>query len=146
MKICVVGGGSTYTPELIDGLLRRRDQLPISEIHLVDIDEERLSVLGPLAQRMVEHAGGGVAIRYGTDQVFGTKADRPIRVGNARPRRGDVEESLYLNALRGPNGEALSYERLGSCCPFPTQNGFQGRGLLDVFRVSGLPEGKSVLR
>jgi 6-phospho-beta-glucosidase len=43
MKLAVIGGGSTYTPELIDGILQRHDRLPISVIHLVDIDLTRYS-------------------------------------------------------------------------------------------------------
>ena len=60
MKVAVVGAGSTYTPELVDGLLRRREPLGLDEIALVDPDEARLAVIGPLAERMVERAGGGV--------------------------------------------------------------------------------------
>ena len=47
MKVAVVGGGSTYTPELIDGFARLADQVSITEIVLVDPDQSRLSVVGP---------------------------------------------------------------------------------------------------
>jgi 6-phospho-beta-glucosidase len=53
LKIAVVGGGSTYTPELIEGFVRRADRLPIDELVLLDIDLERLNVVGGLAQRML---------------------------------------------------------------------------------------------
>jgi 6-phospho-beta-glucosidase len=56
-KIAVIGGGSTYTPELVDGLARRTDRLPIDELALLDIDAERLEVVGGLAQRMLARAG-----------------------------------------------------------------------------------------
>jgi alpha-galactosidase/6-phospho-beta-glucosidase family protein len=49
VKICVVGGGSTYTPELVDGILRRRDRLPASELVLLDPDHERLEIVGCFA-------------------------------------------------------------------------------------------------
>ena len=55
-KIAVIGGGSTYTPELVDGLARRTDRLPIDELVLLDIDPERLEVVGGLAQRMLNRA------------------------------------------------------------------------------------------
>ena len=42
VKIAVVGGGSTYTPELVEGFARRHDRLPIDELVLLDIDPERL--------------------------------------------------------------------------------------------------------
>ncbi|HKB28055.1 MAG TPA: 6-phospho-beta-glucosidase [Candidatus Limnocylindrales bacterium] len=52
--MAVVGGGSTYTPELVEGFVRRADRLPIDELVLLDIDAERLSVVGGLAQRMLD--------------------------------------------------------------------------------------------
>ncbi|MFD9339365.1 6-phospho-beta-glucosidase [Streptomyces sp. NPDC060028] len=52
MKLAVVGGGSTYTPELIDGFARLRDTLPISELVLIDPAAERLELIGGLARRI----------------------------------------------------------------------------------------------
>jgi 6-phospho-beta-glucosidase len=57
LKVVVIGGGSTYTPELIDGLARRAERLPIDELVLHDIDGERLSVVGGLAGRMLKRFG-----------------------------------------------------------------------------------------
>jgi 6-phospho-beta-glucosidase len=54
VKIAVVGGGSTYTPELVEGFVNRSDRLPIDELVLLDIDGERLGVVGGLAQRMLD--------------------------------------------------------------------------------------------
>ena len=54
VKIAVVGGGSTYTPELIEGFHVRRDRLPVDELVLQDIDDERLEVVGGLARRILE--------------------------------------------------------------------------------------------
>ena len=54
VKIAVVGGGSTYTPELIEGFDQRRDRLPVDELVLHDIDDERLEVVGGLARRILE--------------------------------------------------------------------------------------------
>jgi 6-phospho-beta-glucosidase len=56
-KICVIGGGSTYTPELIEGLAAREDRLPIDELVLHDIDPERIDVVGGLARRMLARLG-----------------------------------------------------------------------------------------
>ncbi len=53
IKVAVIGGGSTYTPELVEGLASRRDRLPIDELVLHDIDEERRTVVGGLARRML---------------------------------------------------------------------------------------------
>ena len=59
LKLAVVGGGSTYTPELIDGIARRADRLPVEELVLLDIDPERLEIVGGLAQRMLHRLGWG---------------------------------------------------------------------------------------
>ena len=57
MKLAVVGGGSTYTPELVSGLSRERDRVPIDELVLHDIDRERRTVVGEMAARMLERQG-----------------------------------------------------------------------------------------
>ena len=59
IKIVTIGGGSSYTPELIEGFIKRKDELPINEIWLVDIEEgrEKLEIVGAMAQRMVKAAG-----------------------------------------------------------------------------------------
>ncbi len=59
IKVVTIGGGSSYTPELVEGLIARHEKLPVSELVLVDVPEgeEKLSTVGALARRMVEHAG-----------------------------------------------------------------------------------------
>jgi 6-phospho-beta-glucosidase len=57
MKLAVVGGGSTYTPELVAGLARERERLDLHELVLQDIDPERREVVGGLADRMLRAAG-----------------------------------------------------------------------------------------
>ena len=59
LKVVTIGGGSSYTPELIEGFIKRHDELPITELWLVDIEEgkEKLDIVGNLARRMVEKAG-----------------------------------------------------------------------------------------
>ena len=59
LKIVTIGGGSSYTPELIEGYIKRKDQLDIGKIVLVDIPagEEKLNIVGAMAQRMVKAAG-----------------------------------------------------------------------------------------
>jgi 6-phospho-beta-glucosidase len=57
VKIAVVGGGSTYTPELVDGFARRMDRLPIDELVLLDPDLERLELVAGLTRRMLERVG-----------------------------------------------------------------------------------------
>src|SRR5205085_6741033 len=57
VKLAVVGGGSTYTPELVAGLARERERLDLRSVVLHDIDAERREVVGGLARRMLDAAG-----------------------------------------------------------------------------------------
>ena len=57
LKIAVIGAGSTYTPELIEGIIERRDNLPVGSIALMDIGRERLEVVGGLARRQLDKSG-----------------------------------------------------------------------------------------
>ncbi|MFI3210044.1 MAG: 6-phospho-beta-glucosidase [Peptostreptococcaceae bacterium] len=59
MKIVTIGGGSSYTPELVEGFIKRYNELPVKELWLVDIEagREKLETVGKLAQRMVKKAG-----------------------------------------------------------------------------------------
>ncbi len=52
MKIAIIGGGSTYTPELVEGFCKLQDVLPLTQLWLMDIDVERLQIVGSFAQRM----------------------------------------------------------------------------------------------
>lgn len=83
---------------------------------------------------------------YATDPAWGYGAERPIKVGGLHPKSAPLSEALYLNALRGPGGEPVEFERTGSCCKFDTSNGIDGAGLLDIFQVTikGKP-GKTLL-
>lgn len=59
MKVVVIGGGSSYTPELLDGIIRRRDSFPVSEIALVDVEEgwHKAGIIRDLLERMLKKAG-----------------------------------------------------------------------------------------
>ncbi len=57
LKIAIIGAGSTYTPELIEGIINRNSSLPVTELVLMDIDERKLNIVGGLCRRMVEKAG-----------------------------------------------------------------------------------------
>ena len=72
VKLAVVGGGSTYTPELIEGIARRADRLPVDELVLLDIDPERLEIVGGLAGRMLERLGwaGRLTLTGDTDAAI----------------------------------------------------------------------------
>ena len=57
LKITVIGAGSTYTPELVVGFLTRLTSLPLTELCLMDIDPQRLEIVGGFAQRIAQAHG-----------------------------------------------------------------------------------------
>ncbi|MBW8736735.1 MAG: 6-phospho-beta-glucosidase [Streptomyces turgidiscabies] len=93
MKLTVVGGGSTYTPELIDGFARLRDTLPIEELVLVDPAAERLELVGGLARRIFARQGHNGKITTTDDLDKGVEgADAvllQLRVGGQAARQQD---------------------------------------------------------
>jgi 6-phospho-beta-glucosidase len=93
VKIAVIGGGSTYTPELIDGILQRHERLPITEIHLIDIDLSRLTIIAAFAKRMVKASGRDISIEFSTDIREGIRNSTFVvsqfRVGSQKARHRD---------------------------------------------------------
>jgi 6-phospho-beta-glucosidase len=67
MKVAVVGGGSTYTPELVSGLSRESERIDVRELVLHDIDAERREVVGGLARRMLDKQGFGGTLEVTDD-------------------------------------------------------------------------------
>jgi 6-phospho-beta-glucosidase len=68
MTICIVGAGSSYTPELIAGILDYAyEQLPVADIRMHDVTSERLEVMAGLARRMIAQAGRAITLRHGSD-------------------------------------------------------------------------------
>ena len=59
IKIATIGGGSSYTPELVDGFIKRWSTLPVKELWLVDVEEgkQKMEIVAALARRMVKKAG-----------------------------------------------------------------------------------------
>jgi 6-phospho-beta-glucosidase len=114
MKLAIVGGGSTYTPELIDGFARMRDVLPLDEIALVDPDESRLALVGGMARRMLSRAGHPGAVLTTTDLVAGVSdADAvlvQLRVGGQDARHSDETWPHEVHCIgqetTGPGGLA----------------------------------------
>ncbi|MCF3964232.1 6-phospho-beta-glucosidase [Streptomyces fuscigenes] len=93
MKLAVVGGGSTYTPELIDGFARLRETLPIEELVLVDPAADRLELVGGLARRIFAKQGHPGRIVTTADLDAGVEgADAvllQLRVGGQAARNQD---------------------------------------------------------
>ncbi|AAM23629.1 6-phospho-beta-glucosidase [Caldanaerobacter subterraneus subsp. tengcongensis MB4] len=116
LKIAVIGGGSSYTPELIEGFIKRYEELPVRDIYLMDIEEgkEKLEIVGGLAKRMVEKAGVGINIHLTLDRREAIKdADFVVtqfRVGGIDARIRDEKIPLKYDVIgqetTGPGGFA----------------------------------------
>lgn len=93
IKIATIGGGSSYTPELIEGFIKRYDELPVREIWLVDIEagKEKLEIVGNLAKRMVKKSGLPIEVHLTLDRREALKdADfvtTQLRVGLLEARK-----------------------------------------------------------
>jgi 6-phospho-beta-glucosidase len=114
MKLTVIGGGSTYTPELIDGFSRLREMLPIEELWLVDPDAHRLELVAGVSRRMFARAGHPGTIHATSDVVAGVEnADvvlLQLRIGGQAARQTDEtwphEVGCIGQETTGPGGFA----------------------------------------
>ena len=87
------------------------------------------------SERVLVNSQTFLLTEISADKSYGYTEDNPIKVGGVDKKEGPLNERRFLNALAGPQGEKVSYYRLGSCCIFDTENGLNGRGLLDNYRV-----------
>lgn len=114
LKIVTIGGGSSYTPEWVEGLIKRYDTLPIQDLWLVDIPEgeEKLNIVGNLAKRMVKKAGIPMKVHLSLnrrealpDADFVTTQ---LRVGRLKAREMDESIPLKYGVIgqetNGPGG------------------------------------------
>jgi len=114
LKIATIGGGSTYTPELIEGFINRYEELPVRELWLVDIEEgkEKLEIVSGLAKRMVKAANVPIEIHATLDRREALKnADfvtTQFRVGQLNAREKDETIPLKYETIgqetNGPGG------------------------------------------
>jgi 6-phospho-beta-glucosidase len=105
MKVSVIGGGSTYTPELVRGFLDRVEEFPLEELSLMDTDKHRLKIVGGFAQRMVQANGSPFKVVLTTDQRQSVEESSyvitQLRVGKMQARRADE----YLGQRHGLIGQ-----------------------------------------
>ncbi|WP_430612116.1 6-phospho-beta-glucosidase [Enterococcus sp. DIV0876] len=114
IKIATIGGGSSYTPELMEGFIKRYDELPVREIWLVDIEagKEKLEIVGNMAQRMWDASPYDVKIHMTLDREEALKdADfvtTQFRVGLLNARVKDERIPAYYGMIgqetNGPGG------------------------------------------
>ncbi|HXB46533.1 MAG TPA: 6-phospho-beta-glucosidase [Streptosporangiaceae bacterium] len=114
MKLAVIGGGSTYTPELVDGIARLTGDIKITELVLVDPDAERLAVVGPFSARIMARYGHPANVSWTSDTdaaVDGASAVLlQLRVGGQGTRHRDETWPLECGCIgqetTGPGGFA----------------------------------------
>lgn len=114
LKIVTIGGGSSYTPELIEGFIKRYDELPVTEIWLVDIEEgkEKLNIVSKLAERMIKKAGLNIAVHQTLNRrealVNADFVTTQLRVGGLDAREKDELIPLKYDVIgqetNGPGG------------------------------------------
>jgi len=101
--LTVIGGGSTYTPELIEGVIKSIDVFPVKELRLMDIDEVKLNIVGGLVKRMVENSNVPIELKFTTDRKFALEgADfviTQIRVGGIKSRIKDEKIPLEFGVI-----------------------------------------------
>ncbi|WP_026908299.1 6-phospho-beta-glucosidase [Paucisalibacillus globulus] len=95
LKVVVIGGGSSYTPEIIEGMIRRHDSFPVTDIVLVDIEtgKEKLEIIGELAKRMIKKSGKSINLSWTLDRRVALQnanfVSTQIRVGGLKARAMD---------------------------------------------------------
>ncbi|AOZ88038.1 6-phospho-beta-glucosidase [Bacillus xiamenensis] len=114
LKVVTIGGGSSYTPELVEGFIKRYDEFPISELWLVDIEagKEKLEIVGNLAKRMVKKAGLPIEVHLTLDRkkalVGADFVTTQFRVGLLEARMKDERIPLKYDVIgqetNGPGG------------------------------------------
>jgi len=99
MKLAIIGGGSTYTPELVDGFARLRDQLPVEQLALIDPDQGRLDAVGAISRRILAKQGHPCQVLTTSSVQEGVEgADAvlfQLRIGGQAAR--NVDETLPLD-------------------------------------------------
>jgi len=112
VKITIIGGGSTYTPELVEGLIKNHPVFPVDELCLMDIDERRLEIVGGLCRRMFAHCGLDIKVTLETNRKRALKGSAYvnclIRVGGMDARIQDERIPLSFGLIgqetTGPGG------------------------------------------
>ena len=118
LKVATIGGGSSYTPELVEGFIKRYDRFPIDELWLVDIEDgrEKVEIVGALAKRMFIEAGLKTKVIVSFDRREAIKGANfvttQLRVGLLQARAKDEripnELGLLGQETNGPGGHFKS--------------------------------------
>lgn len=106
IKIAVIGGGSSYTPELVEGIIQRRQMIPLSELALVDVEagRQKVGIIAGLARRMLDRHGlqhVALSVHYSLDEAISGASFvlTQLRVGQLPARAADERLGLKYGLL-----------------------------------------------
>jgi len=132
VKVAIVGAGSTYTPELVEGFIRRADRFPVDELALLDVDPSRLEVVGGLARRVLEDGRhillvGEGAVAFARGQ--GVPVCDPADLVTERQRARLAEQLAGRTAVPGPRGTvgAVALDARGVIAAATSTGGYTGK-------------------
>ena len=77
-----------------------------------------------------------ILTEFATDALYGFDKDYPVNLGFENEKYSPKNIPLFFNALEGPNGEKITYEKIDSCCPFPTKKSVMGAGTLEIYQIT----------
>jgi len=116
LRVSILGGGSAYTPGLVEGFIRLKDKIPLSDLVLMDIDKKKLDTVGSLVKAMIEANSPNTRVRLTLDRMTAIrKMDFiicQIRVGGLKARH--IDESIPLRygvigqETTGPGGFSMA--------------------------------------
>ncbi|HSD15009.1 MAG TPA: hypothetical protein VLB74_10205 [Flavobacterium sp.] len=81
---------------------------------------------------------------YADSKKYGYNQDYPINIGVIQETSEDKYLVYFFNGITGPNGEKVSFEKVDTCCPFPTAHNKIGGGLLSIYEVRWVGQSKPV--
>ena len=119
MKLAIIGAGSTYTPELVSGLMRERERIDVRELVLHDINAERREIVGGLASRILERQGFAGA----------------LELTGERDRALDGADAVLIQIRVGGQAARLRDETIPAACGCVGQETTGGGGLAKALRT-----------
>lgn len=77
-----------------------------------------------------------IIIKTSSDNKYGYDEDYPVNLGFLPIQNAEINVKRFFGALTGPNGEEITYNKVDSCCPFPSTKNDMGAGILDIYEVT----------
>lgn len=119
-KVAIIGGGSSYTPEFIEGFINHENEIQVGEIALFDIDEERLNIVGGMVQRQVHYAELDTRVKLTLSRPEAVEGARfvasQMRVGQMPARIRDEKIPLKYDVIgqetTGPGGTLKAWRTI----------------------------------